>query len=135
VSDVAVEVRWEEALRFEAEGRSGVGTPVDGEGRTGPTPMESLLIALASCMGSDVVDILTKMRVPIEELSVRAEGDRRPEPPRRYTAIRLTYETKGVPEDAREKLQRAVDLSQDKYCSVLHTLQPDVDLSIRIDPG
>ncbi len=135
MSDVAVEVRWEEGLRFEATGRSGVPVVVDGGGAAGPSPMESLLIAVASCMGIDVVDILKKMRVPFEGLAVRAEGDRRPDPPRRYTAIRLTYETEGVGEDARDQLQRAVDLSRDKYCSVLHTLQPDVDVSIQIDAG
>lgn len=130
-----MEVRWEEGLRFEATGGNGVPVVVDGGGGAGPSPMESLLIALASCMGIDVVDMLTKMRVPIESLSVRAEGDRRPEPPRRYTAIRLSYETRGVGEDARDRLQRAVDLSRDKYCSVLHTLQPDVDISIQVDAG
>jgi putative redox protein len=97
--------------------------------------MEGLLIALASCMGIDVVDMLNKMRVPFEGLVVRAEGDRRPEPPRRYTAIRLVYEARGVAEDAEPKLQRAVDLSRDRYCSVLHTLHPDLDLSIEIESG
>lgn len=106
---------------------------MDGEGVAGATPMETLLIALASCMGADVVDILTKMRVPFDGISVRVEGDRRAEPPRRYTAIRLTYEASGVPDDAQAKLQRAIDLSRDTYCSVLHTLQPDVDLLIRIE--
>jgi putative redox protein len=106
---------------------------VDGDGAAGPSPMETLLISLAACMGADVVEILTKMRVPFDGLAVRIEGDRRPDPPRRYTALRLAYETAGVPEDQRDKLQRAVDLSRDKYCSVLHTLHPDLDVSIRIE--
>jgi putative redox protein len=66
---------------------------------------------------------------------VRAEGYRRSEPPRRFTAIRLTYRARGVPEADREKLQRAVDLSRETYCSVLHTLQPDLDLDILIEHG
>jgi len=135
VSDVAVEVRWDAGLRFEAMGRSGVPTIVDGESEAAPSPMESLLIALASCMGIDVVDMLNKMRVPFEGLVVRAEGDRRAEPPRRYTAIRLVYEVQGVSEDAGPKLQRAVDLSRDRYCSVLHTLHPDLDLQVEIEAG
>lgn len=135
MSDVAVEVRWESGLRFEAVGRGGVATLVDGDSAVAPSPMESLLMSLAACMGIDVVDMLNKMRVPFEGLAVRAEGDRRAEPPRRYTAIRLVYEARGVSDDAGPKLQRAVDLSRDRYCSVLHTLHPDLDLSIEIEPG
>jgi putative redox protein len=136
VSDVQVEARWEEeGLRFEAMGRSGVPVLVDGDGAAGPSPVETLLVGLAACMGADVVEILAKMRVPLAGLTVRAEGDRRPEAPRRYTAIRLTYRASGVPEDDEAKLQRAVDLSRDAYCSVLHSLRPDIDLSIRIEAG
>lgn len=135
MSDVAVELQWDRALRFEATGASGVPTVVDGESAAGASPVESLLIALAACMGSDVVDLLNKMRVPFDGLAVHAEGDRRPEPPRWYTAIRLIYEVNGIPPDAQAKLERAVDLSREKYCSVLHTLRPDLDLSIRIDAG
>lgn len=133
VSDVSVDVRWDEELRFEAVGRGGVPMVVDGKGSAGASPVESLLIALASCMAIDVVDILNKMRVPFSGLTVGAEGDRRSDPPRRYTAVRLVYRVAGLPEDADSKLQKAIDLSRDKYCSVLHTLQPDLDLSIRIE--
>ena len=135
MSDAVVRSQWVGGLRFEASGRAEVPVVVDGDGEAGPTPMESLLIALASCMGSDVVDILTKMRVPFDALTVRVEGDRRPEPPRRYTTLRLVYEVEGVPEGAEDKLRRAVDLSRDTYCSVLHTLRPDLDLTIRIERG
>lgn len=133
MTDVSVEVRWDEALRFEASGRSGIPVVVDGEGAEGPSPMESLLIALTSCMAIDVVDMLGKMRVPLGALVVQAGGDRRPDPPRRYTAVRLLYRAEGVSEDAHPRLHRAIELSRDKYCSVLHTLQPDLDLSIRIE--
>lgn len=133
MSDAAVEVRWDKGLQFEAVGRSGVPTVVDGAGAVGAGPMETLLIALATCMGADVVDLLNKMRVPFEGLSVRAEGDRRAEPPRWYTAIHLVYRAEGVSEEARGKLQRAVDLSRDTYCSVLHSLRSDLDLTIRIE--
>jgi putative redox protein len=135
VSDMVVEVHWEGELRFEAMGRGGVPVVTDGDGAAGPSPMELLLIGLAGCMGVDVVDILKKMRVPIEGLVVRAEGDRRAEPPRRFQSVRLTYQVQGVPDGDRDKLQRAVDLSRDTYCSVLHTLQPDLDLAIRIEVG
>jgi putative redox protein len=135
VSDVGVGVEWVGGLRFEARGRSPNAFVVDGDSSAGPSPVETLLIGLASCMGADVVEILTKMRVPLSGLAVRAEGDRRSEPPRRYTAIRLIYETAGLPESEQGKLERAVELSRDRYCSVLHTLQPDLDVAIRIETG
>jgi putative redox protein len=91
-----------------------------------------LLLSLAGCMGVDVVDILNKSRVPLEALRVEVEGDRAPEPPRRFEAIRLTYHVRGPSDADQGKLERAVQLSKDKYCSVLHTLRPDVDLDVRI---
>lgn len=130
-----VEARWTGGLRFETSGKAGVAVLVDGDGEAGPSPVEALLIGLAACMAADVVEILTKMRVPLEGLTVRAEGDRRSEPPRRYTAIRLVYRAEGVAAGDAAKLGRAVDLSRDKYCSVLHTLRPDVDVSVRIESG
>jgi putative redox protein len=135
MSDLTVEVAWDDALRFEAAGRGGTAIVLDGDAVHGPSPMEALLMGLAGCMAVDVVDILRKMRVPFTALRVRAEGDRRAEPPRRFTAIRLVYTTDGIPASDRDKLQRAIDLSRDTYCSVLHSLQPDLDLDVRIDDG
>jgi putative redox protein len=133
VSDVVVEVAWMDGLRFEGRGRNQVPIVLDGAGLAGPAPTEALLMGVAACMGIDVVDMLAKMRVPVEALTVRAEGDRRAEPPRRYTAIRLVYAARGVPESSAGKLQRAVELSRTKYCSVLHSLDPEVDVDIRIE--
>lgn len=133
MSDVRVEARWEGGLRFEAVGKAGVPVLMDGDGREAMSPVETLSVALAGCMGADVVDLLTKMRVELGALTVRVEGDRRPEPPRRYTAIRLDIRAEGVDGADTAKLERAVALSREKYCSVLHTLDPGLDLSIRIE--
>ena len=135
MSDVLVRARWEGGMRFEAVGKAGVPVVVDGDGDAGITPVETLAVSLAGCMGSDVVEILGKMRVGLETLTVRVEGDRRAEPPRRYTAIRLMFGVTGVAEADADKLHRAVDLSRDRYCSVLHTLDRDLDVSIRIETG
>lgn len=132
MSDMSVEARWDRALVFEGVGNSGMPMVMDGGSAAGPSPMEAMLMALASCMGIDVVDMLNKMRVEFDEIAVRADADRRPEPPRRFTAVRLTYEVGGVARDAQTKLQRAIDLSRDRYCSVLHSLDPETTLSIQI---
>lgn len=133
MSDVLVRARWQGGLRFEAVGKAGVPALVDGDGEAAITPVEALAVSLAGCMGSDVVDILGKMRVDLGSLTVAVEGDRRAEPPRRYTAVRLVFAVTGVAKADADKLQRAVDLSRDRYCSVLHTLSPDLDVSIRIE--
>lgn len=133
MSDVVVEARWDGGLRFEGLGKAGTPVTLDGDGEAGLTPVETLALALVTCMAADVVDILGTMRVSLEALTVRVEGDREAEPPRRYTAMRLLYRPRGVPESDRGKLDRAVDLSRQKYCSVLHTLRTDLDLSIRIE--
>lgn len=86
-----------------------------------------LLEALASCAGSDVVDILRKGRQELQGLRVRATGDRRQEAPHRYLKIRLEFEVDGPVE--RSKAERAVALSLEKYCSVYHTLRDDLELA------
>jgi putative redox protein len=126
-------LRWTgEALRFEGQGEDTPWIPIDGGRETGPSPMQTLLLSLAACSAADVVEILGKMRVPLEGLEVRLEGDRAPEPPRRYTAIRILYRVRGVPPEAEDKVQRAVALSREKYCSVVHTLRPETEITSEI---
>jgi putative redox protein len=122
-----------EALRFRGGAPGGPQVSVDSDGKEGPSPMQSLLLAVAGCMGVDVVMILEKGRVPLDSLSVEVEGDRAEDPPRRFTAIRMTYRIAGPRPEDRNKVQRAVDLSRDRYCSVLHTLRPDLALDIQVD--
>ena len=127
MADVAVRLSWTgEGLRFRGGGEGGPEVTVDGRGEAGPSPMQTLLLALGACSGADVVDILGKMRVTLSGLEVAIEGERTAEAPRRYTAIRIRYLARGLPAEAEERLRHAVELSQEKYCSVLHTLRPDV---------
>lgn len=105
---------------------------IDGGGKRGAGPMDSLLMALAGCMAIDVVDILQKSRVPVHQLSLDAHAIRRSDAPRRFLSIRLIYTVDGPTPDDDAKLQRAVDLSRDKYCSVLHSLRQDIDVDIAI---
>ena len=87
--------------------------------------MLSLLLAAAGCSGADVVVILNKMRVPIERLTIDVVGVRRDEEPRRYTELRFRFTVSG---DGVElaKVERAVELSLEKYCSVVASLAPDI---------
>ena len=133
----AVRLEWSGAgMRF-----TGGGTEptcpiivVDGDGIAGPSPMQTLLLAAAGCTGSDVVSILEKMRVTLHALTVGVVGVRRDEEPRRYIAIRLTFSMRGDGLD-RAKAERAVALSTEKYCSVIHSLAPDITVSHEIELG
>jgi putative redox protein len=133
VADVDVVVSWTgEGLVFDAGAVNGQSIRMDGDGKAGPTPVQGLLLALGACTAADVVDILVKMRVPLKALEFRADADRAPVAPRRYTAIRMTYFATGIEDAHRDKLQRAVDLSHEKYCSVLHSLRPDIEISTHV---
>ena len=122
-----------EGLAFRGAAPGGPEVVLDSDGEAGPSPTQALLLSLAGCMGIDVVMILEKGRVPLDALSVEVEGDRAEEPPRRFTAVRLVYHVEGPGEEHRGKVQRAVDLSRDRYCSVLHSLRDDIDLDIRVE--
>jgi putative redox protein len=90
--------------------------------------MLTLLLAAASCSGSDVVVVLQKMRVQLRQLRIEVTGVRREQEPRRYTAIHFDYHLAGEGLD-RTKATRAIDLSLEKYCSVVHSLAPDIAIT------
>ena len=90
--------------------------------------MQSLAFGLAGCMAMDVVHILRKGRTPLKGLKVDLKGHRAPDMPHRFTAVELHFSVTGeVPDD---QVQRAIDLSRDKYCSVWHSLRQDIELDV-----
>lgn len=129
-----VSLRWNgTGMEYRGLTEGGGAALLDGRGKAGPTPMEALLLALAGCMAADVQVILERSRVPFRGLEVQAEGERAPEHPKRYTRISLVYRVAGPGEEHQGKLERAVELSREKFCSVLHSLRPDVPVDIRIE--
>ena len=129
--DYPIDVRWEGGERFSGGRPGGPTLLVDGNREVAPGPVDSLLVALASCSAIDVVEILRKRRTPATDLQVRAEFSRAPVPPRRLTAIQLTFRVatdSGLPH-----VERAVGLSVEKYCSVVHSLQSDIDLRWEVE--
>ena len=129
----SVRVRWEGRDKV-FEGVTGDASPIllDGDSKEGPSPTEALLMSLAACMAIDINVILEKSRVPVDDLVVKVSGPRAPDPPRRFLSLRIEVELAGPREEDQSKLERAAQLSRDKYCSVFHTLRPDlpVDLSV-----
>ncbi len=116
---VEARVVWQEGLRFEAVAPSGHRLLIDspqGE-NAGPSPMGLLLIALAGCTGMDVISILQKQRQPVRGLEVVVRAERADEHPKVYTSFEVIYRVRGEGVD-RRAVERAVALSEEKYCSV-----------------
>jgi putative redox protein len=124
----AVALTWTHGLAFHVETPKGGTLVTDGNSGDGLSPVELLAAATASCMGVDVVHILTKARQPIEGLRVGFEGDRAASEPHRFTAIRLQFDIEGPV--GRAQVDRAVQLSRDKYCSVWNSLRQDITLDV-----
>lgn len=134
MADTEVVLRWEgEGQRYRGGAPGGPELVLDSAGVAGPSPVTALALSLAGCMAIDVLDIAQKMRVPVTALELSVDGDRRAEPPRRLTALRLTYRLQGVAAADADKIQRAIDLSREKYCSVLHSLREDIRIDIDLE--
>jgi len=118
-----LELVWEHDLVL--GGRSGeVSMTLDSASVAGPSPVQALGFALAGCMAMDVVHILRKRRHDLKGLKVALSAERAPEDPHRVTSVKLHYSITGdVPAD---QVQRALDLSHDKYCSVWHSMRQDI---------
>lgn len=134
-----VSIKRVKGLTLAAKGDSGHWTMIDTKASVGGNegaspPMELLLISLGSCTGMDVLSILEKMKQPVEDFRIELEAEHAPEHPKVYTEIRMTYVVKGHVEPA--KLERAIELSQERYCPVTAMLRQTVDIetSYRIEP-
>ena len=91
------------------------------------------MLALAGCMAIDVVDIVTKGRHDLKGLEATIAGTRRADPPRHFVAFTLHFNVAGkVPDHV---VQRAIDLSREKYCSVWHSLRRDIELTTTFEVG
>jgi putative redox protein len=127
-----LELIWEHDLVL--KGRSGDATIVlDSAGLAGPSPVQALAFALAGCMGMDVVHILKKGRLDLQGLKISLSAERAQDDPHRITAVAIDVLVTGdVP---KEQIQRAIDLSREKYCSVWHSMRQDVPFTTTISVG
>jgi putative redox protein len=127
-----VTLAWKsEGLLFEASTAHGSVDLASGldEPGNGVTPMEMLAAALGGCTAMDVLSILVKMREPLESFSVVVSGERAEDHPRRFTSLEVVYRLKGDLDE--RKVERAISLSEERYCSVEATLKPGVPITSR----
>jgi putative redox protein len=124
---VVAELVWTRDLIF--DGRSGAAAmTLDSDGEAGPSPMQTLLLAFAGCMGMDIVHFLNKSRVPATAVRLGLSGRRAAGHPGRFTAIDLHVELDGAATDA--QVARSIELSRSTYCSVWNSMSQDIALNV-----
>jgi putative redox protein len=126
-------VKWIGEEKFVAVGPSGHAFPLDSDRKsnTAPGPMELLLLALGACTATDVVIILDKKRQKLEALEVICSGERAGTVPQVWTKLELLYRLRGQLDDAAVK--QAIQLSEEKYCSVSAMLKKTATISWRYE--
>jgi len=132
---VTISVEWKDKMRFKGKADPGhtvvMDVGVEGANK-GATPMEILLMALGGCTGMDVVSILRKMHTQFDQFEIEIRGEKTEEHPRIYKKIELVYKFKGE-EIKEENVEKAVRLSQEKYCSVSAMLRKSAEVTHRIE--
>ena len=126
-------VQWIGKQQFVALSPSGhaIALDADRSTNTAPSPMELLLMALGACTAVDIVIILAKKRQKLESLEVFCSGERAPEPPRVWTKLDILFRLRGKLEEA--SVKQAIQLSEEKYCSVSATLKKTAELTWRYE--
>jgi len=120
-------VEHEQFVAIDESNHSVVVSTQDEGNAVGMKPADLLLVALAGCTAVDVVRILKKGRQKLTGLKIEVTGEQEPEPPWVFKAIHLKYRLTGSLSS--EAVERAIDLSEKKYCSVSASLRPQVEIT------
>lgn len=131
-TDLVAFIDLEKDLQFTARCTGGYTIEYDAEVQWGIMPTDSLLTSIAACMAIDMVSFLRKMRCEISDFKIKASAQRNPTPPQYFTAVDLFITIKGKNIDEK-KMDRAVSLSKDKYCSVYHTCRIDMQHTVKYE--
>jgi putative redox protein len=121
---------WNKDLFFVGTTQQGYEIEFDAHAQWGCKPMEALLLSLAGCMGIDIVMILQKMRGQLASFKIELAGERNPPPPQYFKIIEMVMHIAGKNLDS-HKVDRAIALSHDKYCSVFNSLRKDLEMKVR----
>lgn len=120
---------WDKDLIFLGRTPRGFELDFDAEAQWGCIPTESLLLSIAGCLAIDVVSFITKMKAKITKFRIDIAGERNPTPPQYYTKVDMMLTIAGE-NITPKKLDRAISLSQEKYCSVYHSLRKDLKVNV-----
>ena len=135
MKEESVNVKWTDGMSFEAD-VAGYKVAIDSDpehgGRNrGPRPKPLMMVALAGCTGMDLVSLMNKMRVEYKSLNIRVEGLLTEEHPKHFNKMKVIYEISGNNVD-RKKVERAVEMSKEKYCGVSHSYKMAMELEYEI---
>ncbi len=120
---------WDKELIFVGRTNRGYEVEFDAAQQWGCAPTETLLLSVAGCMGIDMVSFLKKMKCEISSYKMDIMGERNPTPPQYYTSIEMVISVAGKDLTAK-KIERAISLSHEKYCSVYHSLRKDMKVKV-----
>jgi putative redox protein len=120
---------WEKELIFHGRTQRGEEIDYDAEFQWGCSPTETLLLSIGGCLAIDVVSFLQKMRCEITQFRMDLSGERKLNPPQYYKSVELVMHISGE-QLTPKKIDRAISLSQEKYCSVYHSLRPDIEVKV-----
>jgi putative redox protein len=124
--DELLEIEWLGDNRLRGRSR-GAEIVMDSPPVAGPNPVQTLAFALAGCMAMDVLLVIQRGRYALEALTARMVVERAPGDPRRILKVDLRFAVTGaIPAD---RVERAIQLSRDRYCSVWHSLREDIELT------
>ncbi len=127
---VKVSLTWDRELIFTGRTQEGYEMEFDAHVQWGCKPTDSLLLSLAGCMGIDIVMFLQKMRMDLSKFRIEMVGKRNPSPPQYFKSVDMIIHMAGDNLNSR-KIDHAVALSREKYCSVYNSLRGDIDLNVR----
>ena len=130
--DMLAQLKWIDGLQFVARAGDGPAVVIDSrESGSGPSPMEMVLMGVAGCTAIDVILIMQKRRADVTDFQINISGTRAEEYPRRYTHIQIEYVLHG--RNLKKKdVERAIQLSETKYCSATASLNASVEHSYRL---
>jgi len=130
-----ISMSWLSDMSFEADVNGHKiyldAAPEHGGKNLGPKPKPLMMVALAGCTGMDVVSVLHKMRVNFESLIIRVEGNLTEEHPKHFDRMKVIYEFTGK-DLIMDKLEKAVELSRDKYCGVMANYRESMEIDFEI---
>lgn len=122
-------LEWDKDLIFVGKTNEGYEIEFDANVQYGCKPTDALLLSLAGCMGIDMVMFLQKMKMKLEKFKIDIIGQKKKTSPQYYTDIEMTLHIEGKNLDAK-KVEQAISLSREKYCSVYHSLRKDINVKV-----
>lgn len=129
---VKAKIEWKGRMQFVGQADNSPSVTLDdSDGKTGPTPMEMVLMGIAGCTAMDVISIMRKKRAEVTGFQVHITGERAEDHPKRYTKISIEFVIEGKSLSPRD-VERSIELSATRYCSAIASVSAPVETSYRI---